>query len=100
MAIVLLPRSFIPVLLTPDQSWAVNFRNTLHFAACISIVGTVASMVGFGLTHDHGLPADQKNGPVKKVAHRFFTVTLFVGASATAGCFLGMAYSVYVYNKI
>lgn len=100
MAIALLPRSFIPVLLTPDQKWALNFGNRMCFAAFMSIIATGISLVGFGLTDDHGLPEAQKNGKVKKWAHRFFASTLFLGASATAASILGAAYAGYTYNKI
>jgi len=100
MAIVLLPRSFISHALTPDQRWALKFTNTLNLVAFVSIVATGVSIVGFGLTSDHGLPEDQKNDKVKKVAHYFFTCTLILGASATVVAFMGMAYTVYVYNKI
>lgn len=99
MAIALLSPSLVSKALTPDQKWALNFGLDMHFAACISIVVTVVSMVGFGLTHDHGLPEAQKNGKVKKFAHNFFTCTLFLSASAIAVSFLGAAYAVRIYNK-
>lgn len=100
MAIILLPPSFLSKTLTPDQRWALNFRNNLHFAACISIVATGISTVGFGFTSDHGLPEAQKNGTVKKWAHRFFAGTLFLGVSATVASVLGAAYASYVFHQI
>lgn len=100
MAIVLLPRSFISGLLTPEQKWASNFGIKMNLAAFVSIVATGISTVGFGFTSDHGLPDSQKNGTVKKWAHRFFAGTLFLGISATVASVLGAAYASYVFHQI
>jgi hypothetical protein len=100
MAIALLPRSFIPVLLTPEQKWALNFGIKMNLAGFVSIVTTGISILGFGLTDDHGLPADQKNGKVKNVVHKFFTGTLALGASATIASVLGVAYASYIFHQI
>ena len=101
MTTALMPRiGFVRVLLTDDQKWALNFRNKMALASCVSIIFAAASIIGYGFTDDWALEANQKNSKITNFVHRFFTGTLILGVSAAAISIIGHAYAGYVFKKM